>query len=74
MTSDTLSITLHVNGVPCTLPAPTIAAALDVLAMSPDARHIAVAVNDRVIPRTQWSDVTLGADDHVEIITAVAGG
>ncbi len=69
-----MSISVQLNGVPRTLPAPTIDAALDLLALPRDARHVAVAVNEAVVPRTRWADVMLDADDRVEIITAVAGG
>jgi thiamine biosynthesis protein ThiS len=37
-------------------------------------RHVAIAVNDAVVPRAQWNDVRLRENDRVEIITAVAGG
>lgn len=37
-------------------------------------RGIAVAVNQLVIPRTDWHSTSLRADDKIEIITAVQGG
>ncbi|MEN3041166.1 MAG: sulfur carrier protein ThiS [Bacteroidia bacterium] len=35
---------------------------------------IAVAVNRRVIPRSQWKDTILSEDDQVELVYARQGG
>jgi len=35
---------------------------------------IAVAINDRVIQRSQWADKQLNEQDVVLVITAAAGG
>ena len=35
---------------------------------------IAVAVNDEVVARERWKDVTLHPDDRVEIVSARQGG
>ncbi|CAB0672191.1 sulfur carrier protein ThiS [Corynebacterium diphtheriae] len=35
---------------------------------------IAVAINQRVIPRSQWDTTTVTAGDHLDILTAVQGG
>ena len=35
---------------------------------------IAVAVNQRMIPRTEWDSYTLNEDDNIIIIKAVCGG
>jgi sulfur carrier protein len=35
---------------------------------------IAVALNDDVVPRTEWSSTTLGEDDRLDVVTAVQGG
>ena len=35
---------------------------------------IAVAVNNRMIPRTEWDSLTLNEDDNILIIKAVCGG
>ncbi|MBB5787008.1 sulfur carrier protein ThiS [Jiangella mangrovi] len=37
-------------------------------------RGIAVAVNQIVVPRTDWPATILQPDDKIEIITAVQGG
>lgn len=34
----------------------------------------AVAVNDEVVPRHEWSDRQVVAGDRVEVLTAVQGG
>ena len=35
---------------------------------------IAVAVNQRMVPRTKWDSYTLNEDDNIIIIKAVCGG
>lgn len=35
---------------------------------------IAVAVNERVVPRSRWGEVALQAGDRIEIVRAIAGG
>ncbi|MGW7579095.1 sulfur carrier protein ThiS [Streptomyces sp. NPDC054765] len=35
---------------------------------------VAAAVNDTVVPRTQWPTTPLGDGDRVEVLTAVQGG
>ena len=35
---------------------------------------IAVAVNQRMVPRTEWDSYTLNEDDNIIIIKAVCGG
>ena len=37
-------------------------------------RGVAVAVNNRMIPRTDWQQTTLKDDDNIVIIKAVCGG
>jgi len=39
-----------------------------------DARGVAVALNESVLRQQDWDDVTLAADDTVEIVTAQQGG
>ena len=38
------------------------------------ARGIAVAVNDEVIPRREWAEHTIDVGDRIEIVTAKQGG
>ncbi len=35
---------------------------------------IAVAVNERVVPRSRWGELELQAGDRIEIVKAIAGG
>jgi sulfur carrier protein len=35
---------------------------------------VAAAVNEAVVPRSQWSGTLLGDGDRVEVLTAVQGG
>lgn len=65
---------VYVNGTAHELPAPRLHAALAYLSLSADMRHVAIAVNETVVPRAAWDSVQLHVDDRVEIITAVAGG
>lgn len=37
-------------------------------------RGVAVAVNNRMIPRTDWQQTALKNDDNIVIIKAVCGG
>ena len=37
-------------------------------------RGIAVALNERIIPRQKWESVTINENDSVEIVHAVQGG
>ena len=39
-----------------------------------DRGGIAIAVNDRLIPESQWETVTLHSGDRIEVIHAVQGG
>ncbi len=35
---------------------------------------VAVVVNDRILPRTQWQNVICQQNDNVQVFKAVAGG
>jgi sulfur carrier protein len=39
-----------------------------------DPRTVAVAINQHIVPRSQWSQVSCTANDHIELYNAVAGG
>jgi sulfur carrier protein len=52
----------------------TLAAVLDGLGVSLDARGVAVAVDGEVVPRTAWQTFALEADARVEVLTAMQGG
>ena len=75
MTTDT-TLSLTINGQPQTLSLsgqPSLSALLASLAV-PTVRGIAVAVNDQVVPRSQWDTHALRDQDRVEIIRATQGG
>jgi sulfur carrier protein len=42
--------------------------------ITPDKRGVAVAVNGEVVPKSAWSETTVGAGDTVEVLTAAQGG
>lgn len=37
-------------------------------------KHIVVELNERIIPRDAWAEITLQQDDRMEIVTFVGGG
>ncbi len=37
-------------------------------------RGVAVAVDGEVVPRAQWSEVTLGGGERIEVLAATQGG
>ena len=47
---------------------------LAALGVSPDARGVAAAVNDTVVPRTRWKSTRIRAGDAIEVVHAVQGG
>jgi sulfur carrier protein len=67
----TTTITLNGNAreVP---PGSTVAAAVALLTSTE--AGCAVAVNDEVVPRHDWTQRILAAGDRVEVLTAVQGG
>jgi len=52
----------------------TLAELLETLGVSVETRGIAVAVNDTVVPRTEWGATRIQEGDSVEVIHAVQGG
>ncbi|MED7954060.1 MULTISPECIES: sulfur carrier protein ThiS [unclassified Streptomyces] len=66
-------ITLHVNGEPRTVAAPTTLAEV-VATLSRAHSGVAAALNETVVPRTDWPRTELSAGDRIEILTAVQGG
>lgn len=38
------------------------------------ARGVAVAINEEVVRKEEWSDVTVRAGDRIEVVTATQGG
>jgi sulfur carrier protein len=52
----------------------TLAVVLARLGVSPEARGVAVAVDDEVVPRAQWESFVLSEHARVEVLTAMQGG
>jgi sulfur carrier protein len=68
-------MTLTVNGAPRELATgTTLADLVGELAPQAHQRGVAAAVNDTVVPRSEWAGWALTADDRVEVLTAVQGG
>jgi sulfur carrier protein len=67
-------IRLQVNGEPRELAAASVAEALGALAIPPDARGLAVALNGALVTRARWAATPLAAGDRLEIVRAVSGG
>lgn len=63
-----------VNGVRRPLGDGDLRTVLGDLGLAPDAPGVAVAVNERVVPRGEWDRVRLEPGDRVEIVRAVQGG
>ncbi len=67
--------TIVVNGRACPLPADgKLSTLLADLGIGPQTAGVAVAVNDRLVPRAEWAGRRLAAGDRVEVVRAVAGG
>lgn len=64
---------ITLNGQPRELTGDNTVAAAVALLTTTD-KGCAVAVNDEVIPRPDWSSRSLSAGDRVEVLTAVQGG
>ena len=67
-----MQITL--NGEQKETGAATVRALLDEQAIDAEARGVAVAVNEAVVPRSAWSDTALAAGDAIEIVKPFRGG
>lgn len=66
---------ITVNGRTCPLPADgMLSTLLADLGIGPQTAGVAVAVNDRLVPRAEWAGRRLAAGDRVEVVRAVAGG
>ncbi len=66
-------MTLTVNGEQREVqPGATLADLIDALA--PESRGVAAAVNDAVVPRSEWMSRALSPHDRIEVLTAVQGG
>jgi sulfur carrier protein len=68
-----VSGTIRLNGAEAPWAA-TVAEVLTRLAIAPDAKGVAVALNGSVVPRSAWAGTALAAGDSIEVIRAISGG
>lgn len=71
--SDTAVTAVSVNGEARDVAAGTTLEAL-VATLTAAPSGVAAALNETVVPRTQWSTTPLTEGDRVEVLTAVQGG
>ncbi|MFJ5970856.1 sulfur carrier protein ThiS [Streptomyces sp. NPDC093060] len=68
-----VSVTISVNGERREVaPGTALDALVKTLTVAPSG--VAAAVNETVVPRTQWATTALAEGDRVEVLTAVQGG
>jgi sulfur carrier protein len=66
---------VHLNGEERELQdGTTVAEAVALLGLRPDARGVAVALDRAVVPRSAWETTTLPPGAAVEVLTAIQGG
>jgi sulfur carrier protein len=64
-----------VNGAPRELePGATVASVVAMLALAPEARGVAVALDGDVVARSRWAQTTVVEGALVEIVAAIQGG
>jgi sulfur carrier protein len=66
-------MTLTVNGQPRDVETGLTLADL-IAVLTSETRGVAAAVNDAVVPRSEWVSRPLTENDRVEVLTAVQGG
>ena len=52
----------------------TVASAVALLGVAPDARGVAVAIDREVVPRSAWEATVLAPGAAVEVVAAIQGG
>jgi sulfur carrier protein len=65
---------IRLNGAPYTLAGASLAALLAAHDIDPARPGVAVAVNEAIVPRAQWSHLALRDGDDVEIVRPHSGG
>ena len=68
-----MTVVVMVNGEQMELPERTTVATMAGQLVD-SVRGIAVALNETVLPRSEWSSTELGPDDRVEVLRAAQGG
>ncbi|MFD7949213.1 sulfur carrier protein ThiS [Streptomyces sp. NPDC059744] len=71
--TDSVALSVSVNGDPLSIAAGTTLEAL-VATLTAATSGVAAAVNETVVPRSQWSTEALADGDRIEVLTAVQGG
>ena len=72
-TGDVTTVRVNGHAVPHH-PAATLATLIAATGVDPTRPGIAVALNDRVVPRSAWATTHLAPGDRVEVLHAIAGG
>ncbi len=65
---------ITVNGTPRRFKGDSLSVLVAEAGIAPDRRGIAVAVNDRVVPRAAWARTVPRPGDLVEIVQPLQGG
>lgn len=66
---------LIINGDAQELPAnASVTTVLEELGISATRQGMAVAVNEQIVPRSEWEKLELSENDRIEIVHAVQGG
>ena len=63
-----------VNGQPLLVRAASLRGLLEDLKLDPERPGLAVALNDEVVPRSEWHSTAVRPGDRIEVVSAVAGG
>ncbi len=70
-----MSVQVTVNGDRRELPAgATVASVVELLAVAPDARGVAVALDGEVVTRSRWPETEVREGALIEIVAAIGGG
>ena len=67
-------ITVDVNGRAFIAENGRLSDVLQAFDITPEARGVAIAKNEHVVPRARWQDDALEAGDRIEIVRATQGG
>ncbi len=70
-----MNVNVNVNGEPCELEAgATVASLVELLAVAPGARGVAVALDGEVVGRSRWAQTELRDGARIEVLAAIGGG
>jgi sulfur carrier protein len=73
MPDPTFPITLNGDATHAS-PDSTLSDLLRASGRDPEKPGIAVAVNEKVVPRSKWDETSIERGDRIEVLTALAGG